>query len=75
AAKEVKEKGKENDLIDRIASSEELNITREEIEELLDPIKFIGRSKNQTIEFINKKINPILEKYNFNDEEDIELKV
>jgi len=75
AAKEVKEKGKENDLIDRIALSEELNITREEIEELLDPIKFIGRSKNQTVEFINKKINPILEKYNFNDEEDIELKV
>jgi adenylosuccinate lyase len=75
AAQEVKEKGKENDLIDRIALSEELNITREEIEELLDPIKFIGRSKNQTIEFINKKINPILEKYNFNDEEEIELKV
>ncbi len=75
AAKEVKEKGKENDLIDRISSCKELNINKEEIEKLLDPIKFIGRSKNQTIEFIEKKIKPIIEKYNFSEKDQIHLKV
>ena len=75
AAKEVKEKGKDNDLIDRISKSEKLNITKEEIEKVLDPIKFIGRSKNQTVEFIEKKINPILNKYNFSKEDEIHLKV
>ncbi len=75
AAKEVKEKGKENDLINRIASCEKLNITKKEIEKLLDPIKFIGRSKNQTIEFIEKKINPIIEEYDFSENDEIHLKV
>ena len=75
AAKEVKEKGNENDLIDRIASCKELNITKEQIENLLDPKRFVGRSKNQTEEFIKEKIDPIIKKYDFDKNEEIHLKV
>ena len=75
SAKEVKEKGNENDLIDRISYSKELDITKDEIEKLLDPMRFIGRSKNQTEEFINIKIKPIIDKYNFTENEEIHLKV
>ena len=75
AAKEVKEKGNENDLIERISLSKDLKITKKEIEKILEPLKFIGRSKNQTEEFINKKIKPIIKKYNFSEDDKIKLKV
>lgn len=63
AAAQVKLEGKENDLIKRIAADEKFGLTEEEINSLLLPEKYIGRSVHQTEEFIASVANPILEKY------------
>lgn len=60
AGKQVKEKGKDNDLLERIAKDNAFNLTEKEIQSLLDPKLYIGRSKQQVKEFLTDKINPIL---------------
>ncbi|MCG0276542.1 MAG: adenylosuccinate lyase [Thermosediminibacteraceae bacterium] len=62
AAAEIKE-GKPNTLIDKIAADKRFKMTREEIEKMMDPANFIGRSPSQVVEFINEVVDPILEKY------------
>ncbi len=63
AGKTVKILGKDNDLIERIAGDPLFNMTYDEIIELLEPKNFIGRSVEQTTEFLNNNVNPVLEKY------------
>ena len=60
----VKEEGKDNDLIERIIGDPAFMITREEVDEILKPEKFIGRSVEQVEEFITNCIKPIIS-YNF----------
>lgn len=59
AARVVKEDGGENDLIDRISADPAFNLTRDEIEKILVPINFVGRSVSQVDEFIDEYITPI----------------
>ena len=61
AAKVVKEEGKENDLIDRICADESFKLTRAEINSILKPINFVGRSVEQVEEYISTCIQPVLE--------------
>ena len=63
AAANVKLEGKENDLIKRIAADEAFGLTEEEINTLLLPEKYIGRSVHQTEEFIQDVAQPIIDKY------------
>ena len=74
AAANVKLEGKENDLIKRIAEDSAFGLTEEEINTLLLPEKYIGRSVHQTEEFINEIADPIIEKY-FVGNENSDLKV
>ena len=60
AARVVKEEGGRNDLIDRIAADPAFMTTREEIEAILEPSRFIGRSAEQVDEFLNGWIRPLL---------------
>ena len=60
AARVVKEEGGRNDLIDRIASDPAFMITREEIEAILEPSRFTGRSAEQVDEFLDSFIRPLL---------------
>ncbi len=53
--------GGECDLADRIAADPAFNITKEEIEEMLIPEKYVGRAPEQTTEFLNDFIKPVLE--------------
>ncbi len=62
AAKEVKEYGRENDLIQRILNSSKFNLSEDELKSIMDPSKYIGRSPQQVEEFISEYIRPILEK-------------
>ncbi|MBP0979642.1 MAG: adenylosuccinate lyase [Oscillospiraceae bacterium] len=62
AGREVKENGGENDLIDRIAKDKYFNLTKQELEQQLDPKKFIGRSSHQVEIFLANEIRPLLEK-------------
>lgn len=62
AGRVVKEEGKPNDLIDRIAADPKFGLTKEQIESIMKPINFVGRSVQQTEEFFKDYIDPILEK-------------
>lgn len=59
AARQVKENGLDNDLIERICNDSSFNMTREEIDKILVPINFVGRSVEQVEEYINMYIDPI----------------
>ncbi|MDD6283985.1 MAG: adenylosuccinate lyase [Firmicutes bacterium] len=63
AAAKVKLEGGQNDLIDRIAADERIPLSKEEILEQLDPMKYIGRSVSQVERFIENVANPIINKY------------
>ena len=56
----VKKEGKENDLVDRIAADAAFNMTKEQINALLDPKNFVGRAPQQTEEFIAEVVQPVL---------------
>ena len=60
AAKEVKENGKDNDLIRRIIKSNKFNLNEKELKTIMDPSKYIGRASQQVVEFIEEYIDPIL---------------
>ena len=61
AARVVKEEGGRNDLVERIATDPAFMVTREEIEAILQPEKFIGRSKEQVEEYLAGIITPLLQ--------------
>ncbi len=75
AGKRVKEEGLDNDLISRIADDEVFGMSREEIEEQLNPNAFIGRCVQQVEEFINLHVKPATDKYADDIEKKAELKV
>lgn len=60
AGKQVKVEGKENDLLERIASDPRFNLSLEQLESIMEPKNFIGRSSEQTTEFFEEFIDPIL---------------
>ena len=62
AGKNVKQEGKDNNLLDLIAADPAFNMTIEELRKSMDPAKYVGRSKEQVTEFLNEVVNPILEK-------------
>lgn len=61
AAALVIKQGGECDLPERIANDPAFRITKEEIEEILIPDLYVGRAPEQTEEFLNEFIKPILE--------------
>jgi len=63
ASRVVKVEGGENDLLERIAADEAFGVTIEELEKILKPENYTGRAKEQTEDFLNECIKPILEKY------------
>ena len=60
AARVVKEEGCKNDLIDRICADPAFMVTREEVEAILQPEQFTGRSQQQVEEFLSEVIRPLL---------------
>ena len=63
ASRVVKVEGGENDLLERIAADEAFGVTLEELEKILKPENYTGRAKEQTEDFLNECIQPVLEKY------------
>lgn len=63
AAREVKEYGRPNDLVDRIAADSSFGFTKEEILEILNPDNLCGRAVHQVEDFIKEEVDPVLEKY------------
>jgi len=75
AAEQVKLYGNENDLIERILNDEIFNLSEAELNNLLNPQKFIGFAAEQTNDFLNNHIYPILEENKETFGIDIEIKV
>ena len=63
AGRVVKAEGGKNDLLERIAADENFGVTLDELNALMNPSDFVGRAPQQTQEFVEDEISPILEKY------------
>lgn len=63
SAREVKEFGRPNDLVDRIAKDTSFGLTKEEILKALNPDNLCGRAPHQVEDFITEKVKPVLDKY------------
>ena len=61
AAEQVKLYGKENDLLDRIKADPVFDLSEEELASLCDPNTFTGMAAQQTEEYLEGTVRPILE--------------
>ena len=61
AGRTVKVEGKDNDLLERIAADPAFNLTIEELRKSMEPSRYVGRAKEQTITFIEKTVQPVLD--------------
>lgn len=61
SAMEVKQKGKDNDLLKRIADDPMFDSIKDTLDTLLDPKKFAGRAAEQVVEFYNNEVKPLID--------------
>lgn len=59
----VKEEGKPNDLLSRIAADPLFGLSEEELSAHLDPRAYVGRAPEQVTEFLENDVSPILSRY------------
>ena len=61
AGRNVKEEGKDNNLLELIAADPAFNLTLDELKRSMHPSRYIGRSKEQVERFLQTVVNPVLE--------------
>ena len=61
AGRTVKVEGKDNDLLERIAADPAFNLTIDELRKSMEPSRYVGRAKEQTVTFIEKTVQPVLD--------------
>ena len=61
AGKNVKQEGKENNLLELIAADPEFHMTLEDLQKTMEPSRYVGRSREQVEAFLRKVISPILQ--------------
>ena len=59
--KNIKLYGENNNLLELILNDERFGVTKEELDSILHVRNFIGMAPEQTEEFINNEIKPVLE--------------
>ena len=62
AGKQVKQEGKENNLLELIAADETFGLSLEELEASMEPSRYVGRAPLQVEQFLSQVIAPVLEK-------------
>ncbi len=60
AARQVKEEGGDNDLLQRLAADSQIPFSLTELEVMLNPRTFTGRAGNQVREFLGAEVDPLL---------------
>ena len=60
AGANVKQEGKENNLLELIAADPSFMLTLEELKASMDPSKYVGRAPRQVDQFLKEVISPIL---------------
>ncbi len=68
AARLVKEDGKKNDLLDRIANDPAFAIDGSELEKILRPELYTGRSEEQVRSYIRETVEPLTARYDVSPE-------
>ncbi|XP_022646568.1 adenylosuccinate lyase-like isoform X3 [Varroa destructor] len=63
AAAQVKEHGKDNDLVDRIKTDPYFAPIHSKINGLLDASTFVGRAPGQVLEFLAAEVQPVLQRH------------
>ncbi len=63
AGRVVKEDGKPNDLLERIAADPAFGKNIDELKNMMKPENFVGRAPEQTEEFVRDFVKPVLEKH------------
>ena len=61
AGKTVKVEGKDNNLLELIAADSAFNLSLEDLQKSMDPLKYVGRSPRQVEVFLRDVVNPVLE--------------
>jgi len=75
AARQVKQLGKPNDLLERIAEDATFKLNLEDLKLLMNPNLYIGRAPEQVDDFIEKIIEPIKKTYGEFAKAEVEMKV
>lgn len=60
AGARIKDEGLSNDMLERIRKDPKFESVREQLDELCDPVKFIGRAPEQVDEFLTEHVQPAL---------------
>lgn len=63
AGKNVKEKGLDNNLLELIAADPAFNLTLEELQKTMDPVRYTGRAKEQVEAFLANVVRPVLDQH------------
>ena len=61
AGRNVKEEGRENNLLDLIAADPVFGFTRQELDSCMVPERYTGRAKEQTEEYLKEVVRPVLD--------------
>jgi adenylosuccinate lyase len=64
AGKNVKEEGRDNNLVDLIAADPSFGLTKEQIEETLKPELYVGRAPRQVETYLRDVVQPVLDANN-----------
>ncbi|PKK39308.1 Adenylosuccinate lyase [Clostridiaceae bacterium JG1575] len=60
SAKNVKQEGLDNDLLQRLCDDPAFDLTKADLESILDPIQYIGRAPQQVTSFVAQIVDPLL---------------
>ena len=63
AGSRVKDEGLNNDLLERIAKDPSFGLSLEDVQKLMNPADYIGRSAQQTEEFVSDYLEPVFEEH------------
>lgn len=63
AARRMKEEGADADLLDRIAGDDAFGLRADELQAMVDPMRFVGRAPAQVERFIERAVDPVLERH------------
>ena len=63
AGRQVKEEGRENNLLSLISEDPSFNLSLEELEQTMDPSRYTGTASAQVERFLAEDVAPVLEKY------------
>ena len=75
ASRRIKEEGADCDLLERIAGDPVFGVTLEELQDILQPEKYVGCAPQQTEAFVHDVVGPVLERYRNDVNEAVEINV